>query len=152
MKRIALTQGKYALVDDEDFAYLNQWKWYHHQGYAIRNLGSKGKRHTIMMHRIVNNTPNNMETDHVNHNTLDNRKINLRACSHSQNCINRKKYKNKTSPYRGVNWHKSSKKWQAQIKYKGKIKYLGIFNTPEEANGVYQKEAKILFKEFYSIN
>jgi len=73
MKRIKLTQEKVALVDDADFEFLNQWKWFYHQtGYA--------KSCHRYMHRLINKTPKGFHTDHINRNKLDNRKSNLRYC------------------------------------------------------------------------
>jgi hypothetical protein len=92
MKRIKLTQGKYALVDDEDFESLNKYKWYFHQGYAIRNTKMKfGKRTTIFMHRIITNCPKGKDVDHINMNGLNNQKYNMRVCKRSQNITNDKK-------------------------------------------------------------
>lgn len=77
MKEIKLTQGKVALVDDEDFEYLNQWKWHamkiKNAYYAKRSVEINGKSKSILMHRIIMNTPDNLQIDHVFHNTFDNR-------------------------------------------------------------------------------
>ena len=75
MKKIKLTQGKYAIVDDEDFAYLNQWRWYYHNNYAVHTNKNKSR---IYMHRFILNTPKKMFSDHINGNGLDNRRSNLR--------------------------------------------------------------------------
>lgn len=96
MKEIQLTQGQVALVDDEDYEYLNQWKWQARLDtksgsyYAIRTEGTKPFHKTVYLAREIMNTPKNLECDHVNHNTLDNRKNNLRNVTHSQNSKNRR--------------------------------------------------------------
>ena len=81
MKRIPSTRGKFALVDDEDYEWLMQWKWYAQRGgstfYAARTVCNDGPRHLIYMHRIIVNCPRNMQVDHVDHNGLDDRKINI---------------------------------------------------------------------------
>src|SRR3990167_10859282 len=80
MKRIKLTQGKFAIVDNEDFEWLNQWKWHYNNsdGYAyrtkvFRRINGKQPKEHISIHRLINKTPKGMETDHINHNRLDNR-------------------------------------------------------------------------------
>src|SRR3990167_9749261 len=95
MKIIRLNKGQSAIVDDDVFDYLNQWKWYfNNQGYAVRRPYIKGsgrknqKCMTIHMHRLVNNTPNGMQTDHINRNKLDNRRENLRNVTDQQNKFN----------------------------------------------------------------
>jgi hypothetical protein len=150
-KEIKLTQGKLALVDDEDFEWLNQWKWYYHDGYALRmSLGSNRK--SIRMHRIIMNTPDNMEPDHINGNTLDNRKYNLRNCTHAENLCNSKIQINNASGYKGVSWNKQRKKWSVKI-VKNQIHiFLGLYISKEDAINVYNKKAKELFGEYAKLN
>ncbi len=116
MKLIPLTQGKFAQVDDDDYEYLMQWKWYAYKTkctfYAARNysisrhLGydnNNKKPKQIGMHREIMQTPSNLDVDHIDHNGLNNQRNNLRNCSHTQNCINRLKFKkDATSNYYGV--------------------------------------------------
>ena len=148
MKEILLSQGRVALVDDDMFEYLNQWKWYcNNGGYATRN--STGLHRTIIrMHREIMNTPNGMETDHINGNSLDNRKENLRVCTHSENMHNRKVRTHISSGYKGVHWHRHNKKWEAYIRIHSKRIFLGYFSDPAEAAHAYDKAAKNLFGEF----
>jgi hypothetical protein len=152
MRKLLLSQGKFALVDNEDYLFLNQWKWYFNQGYARRNSKRiKGeKRNGIFLQNVVITKEKNQEIDHINGNTLDNRKINLRICSHFQNSKNRKKQINNTSGYKGVT--KDHKKWMAQILINYKRKYLGRFNTKKEAALAYNKAAKFYHGEFASLN
>lgn len=139
----------FALVDDDDFDYLSQFKWYFNNGYAIRNSRWKeGKRHAIHMHRVINNTPDGMDTDHISMDRLDNRKSNLRSCSRSQNRMNVNVHTDNISGFKGVGWHKRDRKWQAQIMNNGENYYLGSFDTPEEAAMAYNHKAKELFGEF----
>jgi hypothetical protein len=137
MKYIKLTKGKKAIVDDEDFNYLNQFKWhYQSQGYAARNgiMVNRKRGDIILMHRVVNETPNNLITDHINRNKLDNRKSNLRTVTYSVNHLNKNKPVNNTSGYKGVHWDKSKNKWRAKAQYKSKQIHLGDFDDPEKAN------------------
>ena len=155
MKEIPLTQGKFALVDDEDFDRINQWKWCYRQGYAIRgvNLG-KRKVKTIQMHTLIIGTPKGMTTDHINGNKIDNRRSNLRICTQKQNTKNRQVSKKivKSSTYKGVSWHKQNKKWQANIKVNYHHIYLGTFKTENEAARAYDTAATKHFGEFARLN
>ncbi len=149
MNYIKLTQGYETIVDDEDYEYLNQFKWYFsRQGYAVRN----GKKHSrITLHRVITNCPNNLHVDHINCNKLDNRKCNLRICNQSQNNRNTLKYKNKSSKYKGVS-KASPNRWRAQIKLNYKKFHLGYFEIEEDAARAYNEKAKELFGEFANLN
>ena len=165
MKRIKLTQNQYALVDDGDYAELNQWKWQAHYNphtksyYTVRTtLAKNGKRKQIGMHRIILNAPKNMQVDHINHNTLDNRKQNLRLCTQSQNQMNQARHKKTLSKYKGVDlaeWKYKNKVyqyWRARIQINGKPILLGLFKSEIQASRGYDKAAKELFGEFAFIN
>ena len=160
MKEIKLTQGKVAIVDDEDFEYLDQWKWYAKKNprsdtyYAARSISfyvdGKRKQGTKYMHKEILDAPRGMEVDHENHNGLDNQKSNIRICTQSQNQRNRLKYKNNTRGYKGVS---SLRKYiVAQIFVDGKNKWLGYFKTPELAAKAYNKAAIKYFGEFAQLN
>jgi hypothetical protein len=153
-KLIPLTQGKFAIVDADDYDYLMQWKWQYNLGYGQRRtLQSEGKNTSVMMHRIINKTPNDMYTDHINGNRLDNRKSNLRNCTSTQNCYNRKIYiNNYTSKYKGVRWVKKDNIWIASIGYKKEKYHIGSFKNEEDAAEAYNKKAIELFGEFASLN
>lgn len=144
MKKIKLTQGKYALVDDTDFEKLNQYKWCvskkrnKKNWYVIRNSKMiNGKRYTILIHRVIMNCPKNKMIDHIDGNSLNNQKKNLRIATNSQNCKNREKNRNNTSGYKGVFWHKKSNKWITDIGVNGKKIHLGLFENPLEAYKAY---------------
>ena len=146
MKEIQLSQDKVALVDDIDFAYLNQWKWcLHSGGYATRRLN---EGIYIYMHRIILPPPIGMQIDHINHNGLDNRRCNLRICTMSQNIANSRLRSDNTSKHKGIYWNKNVSKWQVAITFLGKEIYLGIFDDIDEASQAYAKKAKELFGEF----
>jgi hypothetical protein len=150
MKEIILTQGKVALVDDEDFIELNKYKWYAHHSknkwYAIRyNKGYKN----IKMHRQILNFPK--ETDHINGNGLDNQRSNLRICNHSQNMANMEKRKNATSHFKGVTFHKKNRKWIARLGNNGGV-YIGSFTNETDAGKAYDEKAKELYNKFSNLN
>lgn len=149
MKYIPLSQGKRAIVDDDDFEYLSQWKWHFASGYAVSTTIKKGSTY---MHQIVNCTPKGLETDHKNGDKLDNRKENLRTATKSQNVHNMGGRKNSTSRYKGVNWDKDRKKWLVRIANDKKQKNLGRYRSEEEAALAYNKVAIEYFGEFARLN
>ncbi len=150
MKCIPLTQGKFALVDDADYSWLNQWKWYAHKDchtyYAQRH--DKGK--TVSMHRVILDVPSGVLSDHRNHNGLDNQRHNIRRCTNAENQYNQLPTGTGTSKYKGVHWNRG--RWQASIKYKGKQLNFSRHKSEVEAARAYNKKAKELFGEFASIN
>lgn len=140
MKTITLTKGKVAIVDDEMFDYLSQWKWYcSTQNRAVRTVGHGKEQKMIYMHRVVLGDLAGVEVDHVNMNSLDNRKENLRYCTRAENSANKKKYSTNTSGYKGVSWSKGMKKWVAQITVNYKNTRIGYFDDPEEAAEAYNE-------------
>jgi hypothetical protein len=148
MREISLTQGKTALVDDEDYEYLMQWNWHVASNrYASRAIMlPDGKKTKISMHRIIMSCPEFYEIDHINRNTFDNRKSNLRIVSRKQNADNRKNlFKNNTSGAKGVCFHNG--KWQASYRNNGLLTYIGRFNTIEEAKEAYETTKSHLTKE-----
>ncbi len=139
MKRITLTQGQSAIVDDADYEWLNQWKWYARWSnytksfYAIRKSKTEnGKQYTIYMARRILglSKDDKYQADHIDHITLDNRRSNLRIVTSHQNRWNRKNPK-------GYYWHKDKKKYGAKIGLNGKNIHLGYFQTTREAHKVY---------------
>ena len=165
MKHIPLTQGKFALVDDEDYDWLMQWKWQARKSdrtyYAVRTclcwLPGVANRHTIRMHRVIMNVPQEMQIDHINHDGLDNCKGNLRICTNTENRYNSKPRSHRSSKYKGVTLSTSRPKgvwrcWQSRIGNKNIKHHLGSYYTQEEAADAYDQKAKILFGEFAYIN
>lgn len=151
MKTIGLTQGQFTLVDDEDFEWLNQWKWYAQKSsntcYAIRGVGV-----ATLMHRIILKAERNQIIDHINGDGLDNQKSNIRLCNHLQNNANRRKIKNCSSIFKGVCWSKSCNKWVASIACNQKKHHLGCFNSEIDAAKSYDDKALQLYGEFARIN
>lgn len=153
MKEIKLTQGYIALVDDEDFEFINQWNWYYNNGYARHVLPRINHiQPHVWMHRKIMNTPDELDTDHINHNGIDNRKCNLRICTHSENSHNRKPNKNNVSGYKGVLFHKRDKVWEASICVNYHQNFIGYFQSAKEAAHAYNKKAMELFGEFANVN
>ncbi len=127
------------MVDDEDFEFLNQWSWYlSTSGYGIRKQHVKlgKKRYTnrsIWMHRLLNRTPKDLFTDHINQDKLDNRKENLRTVTKSQNGINRPKQLNNSSGIKEIIHHSTRRGWSSEIMIEGERIYLGYFTKLNEA-------------------
>ena len=154
-KLICLTREQVTIVDDENYEWLSQWKWYARKDgsgcyRACRGVGSPPKH--LFMHRQILKAPQSKMVDHKNHNTLDNRKRNLRLCTNTQNQQNQLVRATGTSRYKGVCLHKASCKWQAQIKINGKDCYIGIFKKEENAARAYDKKAREIFGEFAKLN
>lgn len=139
MAKITLTRGRIAKVDDEDFVELNRYPWYcTAQGYA-----STGKYpNNILMHRLIMNCPEGMVVDHINGDTTDNRKENLRIVKHRHNLLNTGKMKSNsrgiTSKYKGVSLDKRSGKYQVRCSdLEGKQHSGGAYTTEKEAALAY---------------
>jgi hypothetical protein len=142
--KISLTKGYSTIVDAEDYDYLMQWKWCVNINkqfpYAQRSINYKtpaGKKTTtvVKMHRSIMNPARNMVIDHLNHNTLDNRKSNLKVCTHRENMMNLK-IQNKNG-YIGVN--KDRGKFKANVYMDGKVKCIGRFTEAIDAHNAYMK-------------
>lgn len=151
-KRIKLTKGYFALVDNEYFEFHNQWNWHAKEGkntvYAVRTEGSGVNKKNIKMHREIMNAPKGIEVDHKNGNGLDNRKRNLRYATHQQNQMNKGPQSNNKSGYPGVHLEKGSGKWIAYIKLDGKHINLGRFEILGDAVKVRKAAEKKYFGSF----
>lgn len=159
MKEIPLTHGKVALVDDADYEMLiAMGKWHcNREGYAAKTVYAPTvnrvrRQITLSMHRLIMNTPDSLETDHIDRNKLNNQRSNLRICTKSENQGNVGNRKDNTSGYKGVSWSKGKKKWVAQISIKGKIKYLGQFINSTIAAKAYNAAALEYYGEFARLN
>jgi len=166
MKEIGLIRGKVTQVDDEDFEYLNQFKWYAFKKaytyYAVRYIYGNNTQKAILMHRQIMNVPKGLETDHKDHNGLNNQKINLRICTHGENQRNRKSSINGTSKYLGVNKVICKRKYKnkiylytyytASITINGKPKNVNMTKTEIQAAKAYDKAAKKYHGEFANLN
>lgn len=157
MKEIQLTQGKIALVDDNDFDWLNQYSWYANinkkKWYAKSGFMLNGTTKNIKMHRfILGISDPTIKIDHRDRNGLNNQRENLRIATNSQNCANKSKKENCSSVYTGVSWDKRKGKWVAQIRQDMKRKHLGYFDKEKSAAVAYNKAAIRVHKEFANIN
>lgn len=145
MKEIQLTRGKVALVDDEDYERLNQWKWlFSFSGYAARSENNKksGKNYLIM-HRVILflEKGDGVFVDHINGNPLDNRRSNLRKCTQLENMQNQKLRSDSVSKLKGVSFESRKNRWHARISVNKKVKHIGYFINKYDAYNAYCKAA-----------
>jgi len=144
MKETPLTQGKFALIDDEDYDAISKTKWRYltaGTGYAIRFKYEHGKTLAILMHRQIMKPDSEMEIDHIDRNTLNNCKSNLRIVTHAENMQNKKVHKNCKSGIRGVYFDKTKNLWVAQIRAGG-IKHQKRFRKIKDAE-IYIKSKRM---------
>lgn len=153
VKEIELTRDKVALVDDEDYEWLNQWKWYALNlppcWYAARTL-SIPKKKMVIMHRLITNAPDGIEVDHKDNNGLNNTRDNLRFATRGQNSHNRSMSRNNTSGFKGV--FMDHGKWRARIRVNGKRISLGMYENIMDAVRAYDEAAKKYHGEFAKTN
>jgi len=161
MKEIILTQGKVALVDDDDYEYLNQWKWCANKArntyYAFRSMKINGKWAVGTMHQFMMNQPKGMQVDHKDDNGLNNQRGNLRICTNQENHMKMKpadaiRGRPKSSLHKGVCFCKQTGRWSASIKMNGKVKWLGRHIHEIDAAIAYNEAAKKMFGVFARCN
>lgn len=161
MKKIPLTKGKFALVDNEDYERLTAMKKWHFNsnGYAAKSknyIKENGKRSCkeLVMHRVIMglSSGDGFEVDHINGDKLDNRKSNLRVCSSAENSRNKGLRKDNTSSYKGVHFHRPAGKFWARIVCEKKRISLGCFDDPKEAAKAYNEAALKYYGEFAKLN
>lgn len=156
MKRIRLTKGFWATVDDSDYKWLSEFRWCtsetNRTNYAITGITvSKNKYSHTSMHKMIMRPPKGMEVDHIDGDGLNNRRANLRIVTHKQNQRNRKHTnKNNTSGFKGL--IRNGNLWQARITVDGFGVSLGYYNNPEDAARAYDDAALKYFGEFASLN
>lgn len=144
MKEITLSNGEVTIVDEDVYEWASQNKWTNHHGYASRKRNNKHEK----LHRLIMNPKNNQVVDHINGNTLDNRRCNLRICTQKENARNRKPNTNKTVKSKGVDFQKRSETYRARIRVNYVHIYLGDFQTEQEAAEAYRQASEKYHKGF----
>lgn len=144
----------WAIMDFVDYEPLSRRRWFRTStGYAVTGGGAKSR--ALYMHREISIASgvdlDGREVDHINRDTLDNSRDNLRPVLHWQNQCNRRLPKNNASGLRGVSWHRVGRKWRAEISHRGINKYLGLFKTKEDAHAAYRHAAS-LFNGAFAAN
>lgn len=152
--KIQLTKGYETIIDNSD-AWVTEWKWYAHDTgdgryiYAERKI--KGNQR-IQLHRLIMDCPKEMTVDHIDGDTLNNKRANLRIGTKQQNVFNQQKQSGRTSIFKGVHWFKRGGKWSAYITINQKQKHLGYFENESDAARAYDAAAVTLFGEFAKLN
>lgn len=153
---IPLSKGRVSLIDDADWPEVRAYCWHissDHKGrtgYAVSS-GSRGKP-PLPLHRLLMNPAKGEVVDHINGDTLDNRRANLRVCTAAENLRNRRRSINNTSGYKGVTKQKGSTTWRVALTIGGKPIALGAYPTAIEAAIAYDKAARVHHGEFASLN
>ena len=147
MKEIELSQGYKAQVDDDDFEWLNQWKWSadvrSHTVYAVRRDRDEEGFFPVLMHRQIMGYPDDT-VDHKDRNGINNQRENLRTATGAQQQANKQGYG--ASGVKGVTLHHG--RWRATIAVNKVQRHLGRFNTIEEAAAAYDQAIRELHGEF----
>jgi hypothetical protein len=138
MKQLELSQNKVALVDDEDFEWLNQWKWHAIKSrgdlfYAVRSERVGDRQRRVWLHRLLLGLQSGEQCDHRNGNGLDNRRANIRKATQRENNLNRRRFKTNKSGYIGVSWNSVYRQWQAHAIIDGRWTLLGQFDAKDDA-------------------
>jgi hypothetical protein len=149
---IMIISGIKVLVDIEDVDRINASSpWRKHRGsqkqYFVHSA-PRPEHKNILLHRYIMSAPDGLEVDHINGNTLDNRKSNLRICQHKENMRNVKLRRTNRSGYKGVSFDVRRNKWKARITLNSRENFLGYFETPQGAYGAYCKAVKKYHGEF----
>jgi hypothetical protein len=152
-REIELTRGRFALVDNEDYEAVARFQWHYSNGYATRmSPRNGGPQHHVQMHRVITEAPVGVLVDHVNHDTLDNRRANLRLAPWGGNQRNQRRRRDNASGYKGVSWHTRRGKWAAYITVAKRRTHLGLFGDPILAALVYDEAARQAHGEFAHLN
>lgn len=158
-KEIPLSSGRaFALVSDCDYERVSQYNWsLDGNGYAARNVTyydatGKRRRYKMLLHRFVMDAPPGVEVDHKFHNRLDCRRSELRFVTDQQNRANSRPMSTNRIGYKGVSLRPRDGKYVAYISAHNRRKFLGSFNTPQEAAKAYDRAAYALFGEYAYLN
>jgi len=149
----------YAIIDKSDYSKVSSYKWHasssggkHGKYYPMTNALINGKYTMLRMHHLIFGKYKGFDIDHINGNSFDNRRSNLRKCLHSQNTVNRGLQRNNKSGYKGVYFNKARGKWQVTIKHSGKSHYGGIFSQIKDAAECFNSLAKKQWGDFAILN
>lgn len=155
---VTLTRGYIAKIDTADCHLIDGRNWTaqvhpaRHGVYAMCNMSIDGTRKTTFMHRIIMSAEWPYQVDHINGDTLDNRRCNLRLATFGQNQRNRVKYANNSSGYKGVSWDKTHEVWKANVRVNGRRISIGTFRDKQEAVAAYNKAAQIIHGRFANVD
>lgn len=149
--KLPLSNGGFSLIDQEDLEKVSSYTWMVNYN-GSNNIVETTKKPRQSLSRMIMDAPNDKLVDHINGNTLDNRKENLRLCSYEENSRNTRLYSTNTSGFRGVQWSKGDRRWKVRITVKFKRIYLGVYKNILDAARAYDEAAKKYHGEFASLN
>lgn len=153
MATLELTKGQVTLVDDDDLPLLLQYRWQaklrrNGMYYACTSIDGR----TVYIMDVLLSVPHGMMADHINRDTLDNRRSNLRIVTPAKNAWNRNAMRGTASGYKGVSWNVDAKQWSARITVRGRREHLGYYDDASEAAYAYDNAARIYYGEFAVFN
>ena len=138
----------FTLVDDADYEWFNRYRWrLNSKGYAIRSYTVEGKEIVVALHRAIMQPPPDLVVDHIDHDTLNNTRANLRIITQQQNLMNRRLFRNNSTGFKGVTFQHG--KWHAQIEKDGRCIHLGFHHDLKTAALMYDCAAVLLFGAEY---
>lgn len=155
MREIPLTKGYVTRVDDDVYEWAVQQRWHAAAaGYAVRKVANGTKRGggNVFLHRLIAEAPPHLSVDHINGDPTDNRRANLRLCTHAENLKNLRRCRRNTSGFKGVSWSRDRGNWYAYIAPAGRSISLGRYATAEEAARAYDAAALVHFGPFARLN
>lgn len=148
--QVFFNNGGHFFIDAEDLEKVKKLTWFaSKRGYPAAHLPqNKGRSRQICIHRYLLDFPEGYDVDHINGNKLDNRRSNLRICTHQENMFNQRIKSNNSTGFKGVSKNKATGRYEAYVHHSGKKHYLGLFDTPQEAAIARKQAAFTLFGEF----
>lgn len=134
LRKIELTQSKFAIIDEADFELVSRYNWYFEHGYARCDIWENNKKQILYMHRLITDAELGQDIHHINHDGLDNRRCNLQICTHVENCQDRNRKKT------GKGYHKvrGCKTWQVEKRVNGKRVRINC-KTESHAKAILQE-------------
>jgi len=146
---LPLSDGTFCLIDSDDYERVASHRWFANSyGYMVGKIGGR----QVRLSRFLLDAPAGMEVDHINRDVRDNRKDNLRICTHSQNQHNKGKMVPTSSRFKGVTWNKQRKRWRSYIFHDGRQEHLGFFTQEKDAARAYNAKALELWGVFACTN
>jgi hypothetical protein len=149
---LPLTKGYVARVSLADLDIVKDWNWtasvHGRTVYACRTISIGGKKNRVWLHREILQPPPGLFVDHIDCDGLNNTRGNLRVANDKQSATNKRIGVRNTSGFKGVSWNRDCSRWQAHICVDGSSRYLGLYETPEQAHAAYAEAAQRAFGEF----